>query len=167
MAEDSDNSLDSQDSPKSSRYRTRIGPKKAARIAAGEVRKKEHLQVKAKVCHQKDGTVQKQTKKVTPQAQGMASRKLALETLIKIEKDGAYANLAINAGFEKQDFSEQDRAFVIALVQGVMRNQSLIDQQIQTVSKEPWQKCHHSCAIYLDRPFFNWTASVKRPSMRF
>ncbi len=163
MAEDADNSLNSQDSPKSSRYRTRIGPKKAARIAAGEVRNKSTFKSKPKSDTKKDSAAPKQNKKVMPQAQGMASRKLALETLIKIEKDGAYANLALNAGFEKQDFSEQDRAFVTALVQGVMRNQSLIDQQIQTVSKEPLAKMPPLLRNLLRLAFFQLDSLSETP----
>ena len=138
MSESSDDS-NPLESAKSSRYRTRIGPKKAARIAAGEVRQKSTYKSKPKTGIKKV-SAEKQVRKEKPAAPGMASRKLALETLIKIEKDGAYANLALNAGFEKQEFSEQDRAFVTALVQGVMRNRSFIDQQIQTVSKEPLAK---------------------------
>ncbi|MBC8000303.1 MAG: 16S rRNA (cytosine(967)-C(5))-methyltransferase RsmB, partial [Leptolyngbya sp.] len=73
--------------------------------------------------------------------QGMASRKLALEVLIKIEKDSAYANLALSAGFERRkSLNERDRAFVTALVQGVVRNLSLLDHQIAAVSKEPLAK---------------------------
>ncbi len=121
------------------RTRSRIGPKKAARIAAGDVRNKSTYKSKPKP-DKKKGSNEQVSRKNTPPAQGIASRKLALETLIKIEKDGAYANLALNAGFEKQSFSEQDRAFVTALVQGVLRNQSLIDQEIQTLSKEPLAK---------------------------
>lgn len=132
-------SADDSSKEKSSRTRSRVGPKKAARIAAGEVRKKSTYKSKAK-SGSKQESVEKQNRKALPPAPGIASRKLALETLIKIEKDGAYANLALKAGFEKQNFSEQDRAFVTALVQGVMRNQSFIDQQIQTVSKESLAK---------------------------
>lgn len=73
--------------------------------------------------------------------QGMASRKLALEILIKIEKDSAYANLALSAGFErKKNLNERDRAFVTAIVQGVVRNLGLLDHQVSSVSKEPLQK---------------------------
>ncbi|MCC7528604.1 MAG: 16S rRNA (cytosine(967)-C(5))-methyltransferase RsmB [Candidatus Melainabacteria bacterium] len=130
MADSSDDSSKG----KSSRARSRVGPKKAARIAAGEVRKKSTYESKPKSGNEQERV--RQNKREAPPAPGMASRKLALETLIKIETDGAYANLVLNAGFEKQNFSEQDRAFVTALVQGVMRNQSFIDQRIQTVSKE-------------------------------
>lgn len=135
MTESSDDS--SKEKPL--RTRSRIGPKKAARIAAGEVRDRSTDKSKSKSGNKPDN-VERQNKTAAPPAPGIASRKLALETLIKIEKDGAYANLALNAGFEKQNFSEQDRAFVTALVQGVLRNQSLIDQQIQTVSKAPMAK---------------------------
>lgn len=154
MAEDSEDSSNSQDSSKASRSRSRIGPKKAARIAAGEDLRKggkkegaKDGQLGGKKASQKEfsskgGSAQKrgQTGKSEANAQGMASRKLALETLIKIEKDGAYANLALSAGFERQQLSEKDRAFVTALVQGVLRNQNLLDQKIQTVSKEPLGK---------------------------
>lgn len=161
MAEDSSKSQDSskaedssksQDSSKASRSRSRIGPKKAARIAAGEDLKKGGKKDGVKDRQlggqkptkefSKGGSAQNrgQTRKSEANAQGMASRKLALETLIKIEKDGAYANLALSAGFERQQLSEKDRAFVTALVQGVLRNQNLLDKKIQTVSKEPLEK---------------------------
>lgn len=181
MSNDSESSEDSsasRDSLKSSGSRSRIGPKKAARIAAGEDRKKGSGKAAGKATGEAtskaSGAASGKASGLDPvnesgetpflqsrsergssggakapranegntlrDSQGMASRKLALETLIKIEKDGAYANLALSAGFERQQLSEKDRAFVTAIVQGVMRNQNLIDQKIQTVSKEPLSK---------------------------
>jgi len=129
-----------EDSPKqdsSKRTRSRIGPKKAARIAAGEDRKsRKEASANQSGQERKPGGKGKKNKKPV----GIASRKLALETLIRIEQDGAYANLALNAAFEKGRLSEQDRAFVTALVQGVLRNQSFIDNEISKVSKEPLAK---------------------------
>ncbi len=72
--------------------------------------------------------------------EGLASRKLALETLIKIDSDGAYANLALSAAFKRKALPERDRAFVTALVQGVTRNRQVIDQQISNLSKRPLEK---------------------------
>jgi 16S rRNA (cytosine967-C5)-methyltransferase len=130
------------DAPKqdtSKRMRSRIGPKKAARIAAGEDRKKGGGQANKSAPKNSavSGTKGRQSQSIQ---KGFASRKLALETLLKIEKDGAYANLALNAAFEKSGLSEQDRAFVTALVQGVLRNQSMIDHELANVSKEPLAK---------------------------
>lgn len=122
----------------SRRVRSRIGPKKAARIAAGEDRNKKVSKSAADGIRPKSAKTGKGPGKSAQK--GIASRKLALETLLKIEKDGAYANLALNAAFEKSDLSEQDRAFVTALVQGVLRNQSMIDHELATVSKEPLAK---------------------------
>lgn len=74
---------------------------------------------------------------------GVASRRLALETLIKIDREGAYANLALTAAFNRKQLSERDRAFVTALVQGVVRNQSEIDAIIASLSREPLSKMHY------------------------
>lgn len=73
---------------------------------------------------------------------GVQSRRLALETLIKIERDKAYANLALSAAFKRKTLSERDRAFVTHLVQGVVRNQSAIDEVLASLSHEPIEKMH-------------------------
>lgn len=72
--------------------------------------------------------------------EGLSSRKLALETLIKIDSDGAYANLALSAAFKRKSLPERDRAFVTALVQGVTRNRQILDQEINKLSKRPLDK---------------------------
>lgn len=71
---------------------------------------------------------------------GLTSRKVALETLIKVDKQKAYSNLALNAAFKRTQMSERDRAFVTALVQGVMRNKLHLDEVIQSFSKHPLKK---------------------------
>lgn len=63
--------------------------------------------------------------KVTEQKRGLAARKLAMKVLVKIEEKGAYTNIALANALEggtRNDLSERDRAFVTALVQGVLRN---------------------------------------------
>jgi 16S rRNA (cytosine967-C5)-methyltransferase len=75
---------------------------------------------------------------------GLPSRKLALEILIKVDKHASYSNLAINAAFQRKKLSERDRAFVTALVQGVMRNRMHLDDEISKFSKLPLKKLTHA-----------------------
>lgn len=85
---------------------------------------------------------------------GFSSRKLALEVLLKVEKQKAYSNLALNAAFKRTQLSERDRAFVTALVQGVMRNKLHLDEVIQSLSKQPMQKLSPSVVNILRLSFF-------------
>jgi 16S rRNA (cytosine967-C5)-methyltransferase len=85
---------------------------------------------------------------------GLASRKLALEALIKIDSEGAYANLALKAAFQRKSLPERDRAFVTALVQGVTRNRKTIDEEIGKLSKKPLEKMPVSLRNILRLAFF-------------
>jgi 16S rRNA (cytosine967-C5)-methyltransferase len=71
---------------------------------------------------------------------GLASRKLAVEVLTKVEVDKAYANLALSSAFKRQALPERDRAFVTALVQGVLRHREELDEQIALCSSQPINK---------------------------
>ena len=68
---------------------------------------------------------------------GLAARKLAVTVLVKVEKDGAFANIALSNALKDDSLSQRDRAFVMALVLGVLRNQKRIDGKISSYSKEP------------------------------
>lgn len=70
-------------------------------------------------------------------AGGISSRRLALEVLIQVEQQGAFANLALAGAFKRTSLKERDRAFATALVQGVLRHRSAIDERLGTLSKEP------------------------------
>jgi len=70
-------------------------------------------------------------------APGLRSRSIALDILIAVEKDNAYANLALSAAFKKLDLSERDRAFITALVQGTTRNRLSLDESISKLSTRP------------------------------
>lgn len=72
--------------------------------------------------------------------EGVASRRLALEVLIQVEKEGAYANLALANAFKRKALKERDRAFVTALVLGVLRHRSAIDGCLSELSKQPLVK---------------------------
>jgi 16S rRNA (cytosine967-C5)-methyltransferase len=71
---------------------------------------------------------------------GVPARRLAVETLITVENDGAYATIALNAAFKRKELSERDRAFVVALVQGTLRHRIELDDKISTFSKQPLEK---------------------------
>jgi 16S rRNA (cytosine967-C5)-methyltransferase len=71
---------------------------------------------------------------------GLASRRLAVEVLIGVECEGAYANLALASGFKRTKLSDRDRAFVTALVQGVIRHRAQIDKHISDISSQPLEK---------------------------
>lgn len=75
-----------------------------------------------------------------PALKGVAARKLAVEILAKVEKDKAFANLALSSSFAKQSMSERDRAFTTALVQGVLRHRDELDGIISELSTQPLNK---------------------------
>lgn len=72
---------------------------------------------------------------------GVAARRVAVEVLLKVEQENAYANLALNAAFErKHQMSERDRAFATFLVQGVLRHRGELDEAIRPFLKRPMEK---------------------------
>lgn len=71
---------------------------------------------------------------------GLPARRLAVETLISIERDGAYATIALSSAFKRKQLSDRDRAFVTALVQGVVRHRIELDDKISRFSKQPFEK---------------------------
>ena len=73
-------------------------------------------------------------------APGLRSRSVALDILIAVEKDNAYANIALSTTFKKVDLSERDRAFITALVQGTTRNRLSLDESITKLSTRPLAK---------------------------
>ncbi|HEY9712383.1 MAG TPA: 16S rRNA (cytosine(967)-C(5))-methyltransferase RsmB [Chroococcales cyanobacterium] len=74
------------------------------------------------------------------QKPGLSARKLALEILIKVDSEGAYANLSLNQAFKRKTLSQQDRAFVTALVQGVVRSKLKLDGTLSKFSSRPLDK---------------------------
>ena len=61
---------------------------------------------------------------------GADARRLALEVLGRIERDGAYANLALRAALDRSDLDRRDRAFVTDLVYGTTRMRRACDYLI-------------------------------------
>jgi len=52
---------------------------------------------------------------------GVASRRLAIEAMVRIDRDEAYANLVLPPMLDRSDLAERDRAFVTELVYGTTR----------------------------------------------
>jgi 16S rRNA (cytosine967-C5)-methyltransferase len=71
---------------------------------------------------------------------GFASRSIALDALLAVERESVFANVALAAAFKKQELSERDRAFVTALVQGVTRHRLELDESIDAASQRPGGK---------------------------
>ena len=71
---------------------------------------------------------------------GFASRSIALDALLAVERESVFANVALAAAFKKQELSERDRAFVTALVQGVTRHRLELDEIIDEASQRPGSK---------------------------
>jgi 16S rRNA (cytosine967-C5)-methyltransferase len=71
---------------------------------------------------------------------GYASRSIALDALLAVERESVFANIALAASFKKQELSERDRAFVTALVHGVMRHRLELDEEIDAASQRPGAK---------------------------
>lgn len=64
----------------------------------------------------------------SPEEPGQAaSRKLAIEALVRIDEDQAYANLLLPAMLERSDLEPRDRAFVTNLVYGTTRMRRACD----------------------------------------
>lgn len=59
-----------------------------------------------------------------------SARRLALDVLVRIDRDGAYANLALPAALADSDLEPRDRGFVTELVYGVTRMRRALDWRI-------------------------------------
>ncbi len=65
-----------------------------------------------------------------PQRPGAEARRVAADTLVRIERDGAYANLALGAALDRSNLSAADRALVTDVVYGVLRRRRSLDHLV-------------------------------------
>ncbi len=69
---------------------------------------------------------------------GVATRRLALQVLARVEDDGAYSNLVLGHALEGSSLSTQDRGFVTDLVYGSLRRRRSCDHLVDRfLSSEP------------------------------
>jgi len=55
------------------------------------------------------------------------ARRVALDVLVRVDAEGAYANVALGAALAQSDLDERDRAFTTELVYGVTRRRRALD----------------------------------------
>ncbi len=67
----------------------------------------------------------------------MNPRRLALELLVKAEKNGQYTNIALDRALLGSDLSEPDRALCAALFYGVTERRIALDHRISALSSRP------------------------------
>ena len=73
----------------------------------------------------------------TPRTAPPSSRKVALEALLRIEGEGAYANLVLPAILSRSRLAERDRAQVTELVYGTTRMRRACDELIEPYVLRP------------------------------
>lgn len=82
------------------------------------------------------------------------ARKVAALGLVKIEKQGAYSNLAVAEALKGTELSSQDKALATALIYGVLDRKITIDFVLSGVLKTPINKTEAftltvlRCAVY-------------------
>ena len=67
-------------------------------------------------------------------------RQCAFDILLKIHRDNAYSNIAVDAALESGNVSQRDRAFVSALVYSVLERLITIDYQLTLYLSKPLKK---------------------------
>ncbi|NLG84973.1 MAG: rRNA small subunit methyltransferase B, partial [Firmicutes bacterium] len=65
------------------------------------------------------------------------ARGAALAALLRIERDGAYANLALASILARSSLSARDRAFCTELVYGTLRMRGRLDFFLQGLLRRP------------------------------
>ena len=65
------------------------------------------------------------------------ARRLALDVLVRVDADGAYANVALPAALSRTSLEERDRAFVTELVYGVTRRRRALDWALDAFLEAP------------------------------
>lgn len=70
------------------------------------------------------------------------ARRGAVETLIRIHRDGSYSNIATDAFLKASDISKEEKALYTRLVYGVIERRLTIDYCIDTVSSMPLKRMH-------------------------
>ena len=67
-------------------------------------------------------------------------RKAAVQILIKIEKDNAYSNITLKSYLTETELSREDKAFISALVYGVLDRKITLDYVLAKFIKTPLKK---------------------------
>ncbi|MBQ3817253.1 MAG: 16S rRNA (cytosine(967)-C(5))-methyltransferase RsmB [Clostridia bacterium] len=68
------------------------------------------------------------------------SRLLAVKALMKVYKDGAYSNIALNSVLNESGADRREKAFASALFYGVLDKQISLDYMLNSLMKQPFKK---------------------------
>lgn len=70
-------------------------------------------------------------------ARGTSPRRVALEVLLRVEQDDAYANLTLPSVLARADLTGRDAALATELTYGTLRSQGLYDAILQSCARRP------------------------------
>ena len=74
----------------------------------------------------------------SPIAEGVSTRRVALEVLARVEDEGAYSNLILSRVLDGSGLGQQDRGFATDLVYGTLRHQRACDHLLDRfLSSDP------------------------------
>ncbi len=76
-------------------------------------------------------------------SRGSETRALALGVLGAVNRDGAYANLALPSALASSDLATRDRGFATELVYGSLRRQGELDTVVEAAAKRPATEIDH------------------------
>ena len=71
---------------------------------------------------------------------GKNARQIAMEILVRMQRDAAYSNLTLDAALRRNELPARDAALVSALVYGVEERLCTIDYQLSLYLKQPLKK---------------------------
>ncbi len=91
-------------------------------------------------------------------------RQCAFDILLKIHKDSAYSNIALDAELDSQPLSGVDRAFVSALVYGTLERAITLDYQIEQYLTQPVSKLKAQVLVALRMGAYQLLFMDKIPS---
>ena len=74
---------------------------------------------------------------VTTCSSSTVARQLAQEILVRVSRDGAFAERVLHSRLERTPLAERDRAFVTELVYGTLRQQTFLDASLSAHMRKP------------------------------
>ena len=74
---------------------------------------------------------------VTTCSSSTVARQLAQEILVRVSRDGAFAERVLHSRLERTSLAERDRAFVTELVYGTLRQQNFLDASLSAHMRKP------------------------------
>lgn len=93
----------------------------------------------------------------------MSPRQIAVEILIRIRKDDAFADILIHNEFSKHDLSNLDKSFISALVHGTLRWQGKLDWLIEQFYRGSFKKCPAAITAILETALYQILQMSKTP----